>query len=162
MRSFKDRTGMEWQIDFTIGTAIELKDQLGIDLDSQNEGLIKVASDSTILFKALYIACELQAIERKIDAKAFYARFCDDSITHATRAFIGAINDFFPNARRREVLKRLVESFRAIEEKNLDQSEKAADRLEEMLTAPEPDAVSGNESGATLESAASPEPNSDV
>ncbi|MFA5424524.1 MAG: hypothetical protein WC374_11780 [Phycisphaerae bacterium] len=174
MRSFKDRMGMEWQIEITIGTSIEFKDRLGLDLDASEQiccphckhllyeenGLLKVSNNSNLLFKALYVACEAQAIERNLTAKAFYALFSDDSITSANRAFIEALIDFFPNARRRESLTRLVESLRAIEEKNLDQSEKAADRLEEMLTAPEPDADSGNASGATPESAASQEPNS--
>jgi transcription initiation factor TFIIIB Brf1 subunit/transcription initiation factor TFIIB len=150
MRSFKDRDGVEWQIDFNIGTAIDLKDRLGIDLDSNDQGLIKLASSATMLFQALYVACEKQAIERWIDAKAFYAKFAGDSIIDANAAFIGALTDFFPNTRRREVLNRIVESFRVIEEKSLQQSEQAAQKLEEMLTAPSLE--SGNESGQAPES----------
>jgi hypothetical protein len=170
MRSFKDREGMEWQVDFTIGTAIKLKDRLGVDIDSTDNGLVKLASSGTLLFKALYLICEKQAQERKLDAEAFYERFTNDSIVSANAAFIEAITDFFPNARRRDVLKRLFNDFRALDERGLEQTEKAAAALEKSLESPavqpkkrgrKPKQIeSGNASGATPESAASQEPNS--
>jgi hypothetical protein len=124
MRSFKDKEGKEWQVSVNLGLARKLKAELDIDLLSNSKegnGFTKLAQDLEALAMALYQACEKQAKERNIsDLDAFLSQFEGDSIQDASDAFLWAVIDFFPEARKREMMGKVMTEFRALKDKALN------------------------------------------
>jgi hypothetical protein len=123
MRSFKDRDGVEWQVSVTLGLARRIKLELGVDLlsnSNESNGFLKLSQDVELLAISLYTACEKQAKDRNVaDVDAFLSRLEGDSIQSATDAFLWAVIDFFPEARKREMMSKVMNEFRALKEKAL-------------------------------------------
>lgn len=119
-RSFNDTKGRTWRLSISIGVAMKVRNNLGIDLlasDTQNV-ILKLAADPITLCGVLWILVEDQATTAGVDQAAFWEALSDDSVEAATFAFLDALIDFFPLARQ-GVLRRIVAKMREADAKRL-------------------------------------------
>lgn len=98
-RRFTDSEGTEWLLDITLGDALRLKKELGVDLGTLSDGalLVKVASDDELFVQCLWTLCEAQADRAGIEPEAFAQRLGGNAIADASRAFEEAVVFFTRN-----------------------------------------------------------------
>lgn len=118
-RSFTDTEGRRWTLNITIADVRRVRDQLDIDLMELVEGglLERIAGDPVLLVDLLYALCGDDAAA--LGDQAFGRSFDGDVIEQAQRAFVEAVIDFFPPAKR-ETLRRLMSKIEALEQKALN------------------------------------------
>ncbi len=104
MRQFTDRQNRIWKIEVTLGSAIQVKAALGVDLLAPEAGepplLSRLATDEFLLGS---VVCELlrrQFEERKLAEADVYAAFDGAALLAAQEAFFGELEDFFRNRGR--------------------------------------------------------------
>lgn len=101
MQKFTDATGRDWPVTITVGTVRRVRQLVDVDLLKLDEALLKrLATDPVELANVLYVICEPTCDERGISDEQFGELLGGDVIDQATEAFIEAIIDFFPRARR--------------------------------------------------------------
>ena len=109
MHKFKDAGNKEWEIDFSLGMAAKLKDDLGIDVLDGGDSLTKLATDPYTTANALYVICEEQAVKAGISDEQFGRLLKGDVIDSAAEALLAELVDFFPK-RQREALRTMLAS----------------------------------------------------
>lgn len=116
MRSFKDKEGIEWNLEITVGTVKRVRTLVGVDLmEAVNGKLVEqMASDPIILVDVIYAVAKPQADERGITDEVFGASMGGDCIGDATTAFLEALVDFFP-APRRGLLAKICSKMKKLE-----------------------------------------------
>lgn len=130
MHSFKDADGREWSVVVRHGTLKKMRETMSLDIFNDVENVCnKLASDVFLLADVLFLVCEKQAIERKFSREEFYDLIFGDTIVDATSAFLGAVTDFFPSARR-QILRKMLEKTRAIDAMVLQKIETQLDSLD--------------------------------
>ena len=138
MASFKDATGKDWPVVITFRTAEELKEQVGVDLLSDTE-LQRLFDNPVLLCNSLYVACQHHCEVAGIDDRQFGELLVGETIDRAFDAFCEALVDFFPNAARRETLRRMIQKMKDVEAKAMQQateflgSKQMADHIEQGL-----------------------------
>lgn len=115
MRTFKDNAGRTWTISLTVSAVKRVRDLAKIDLlDLANGRVIeRIAADPVTLCDALYAACKPQADAEGITDEAFGEAMAGDAIEHASKALVEELIQFFPNARERAALSRVVQTMDA-------------------------------------------------
>jgi hypothetical protein len=115
---FKDTEGREWVVSVNIATVKRIKEKLQLDiLDKIGiTALEQIASDPIQLADVLFVVCERQAIERKVDDTAFGESLSGDALEAGSIALMGAIADFFPPSQRAVLQNALAKS------RNLEQA----------------------------------------
>lgn len=137
MKHFKDTAGREWEINLTVTSVKRIRDRAGLDLmdmtEDESNAMIRLSSDPILLGDVIYAACQTQADRRGISSEEFGESLAGDVIDDATTAFIDALTDFFPNPRRRAILKRAAGMLKDLEGETLDKAEKM---MQEMPSLP--------------------------
>ena len=118
MRSFKDNEGRDWLVAVNVATVKRVRAECGVDLASATEPnaengespLERLAGDPVLLVDVLYSLCRKQAEKRGVDDEAFGTAIAGDSVAAAADALMEAIVDFFPNPRRKLLMKALTEA----------------------------------------------------
>ena len=112
MTSFTDTKGEVWDLELNLAAVKVLKSRLKIDLDNLvssdpggNSMLEQLASDSILLFNAIYCLCEKQVLERNLTEEDFAARFSGDTIEAATEALLDEIVNFSRPAKRKILIQ---------------------------------------------------------
>ena len=115
MRTFKDNAGRTWTISLTVAAVKRVRDLAKIDLLDLANGRVfeRLVADPVTLCDALYAACKPQADAEGITDEAFGEAMAGDAIEHASKALVEELIQFFPNARERAALSRVVQTMDA-------------------------------------------------
>ena len=115
MRTFKDNAGRTWTISLTVSAVKRVRDLAKIDLLDLANGRVfeRLVADPVTLCDALYAACKPQADAEGITDEAFGEAMAGDAIEHASKALVEELIQFFPNARERAALSRVVQTMDA-------------------------------------------------
>ena len=101
MKTFKDKNGVVWELEVTVGVVKRVRAVLKIDLAKLDETLyLRLSEDPVLLVDLLWVICEKQAQGRTITDEQFGESLAGDAIEEATTALLEAIADFFPGPRR--------------------------------------------------------------
>ena len=104
MHVFKDNTNRDWTLSLNIGTAMQVKDKLGIDLLQPEVGdpplLTRLGTDEMLLAQVIAALLESKFELHKIDAKQIYQCFDGQTFARAHEAFYEELIDFFQSRGR--------------------------------------------------------------
>lgn len=99
MKTFKDTQGRQWNISINLGTAMAIKDSLGIDLLQPEAGdpplLTRIGTDEILLGQILCGLLEDQFEKHNLTAKDVRMSFDGDTLLAAQKAFYEEMVDFF-------------------------------------------------------------------
>lgn len=136
MAKFKDSTGQEWDLSLSTGMLGKLRTEAQFVLSRANAAreLTEMVEDPMKFGAVLWVLCERQAIDRKIEPEAFAYLLDGDTIELATNALIEAAIDFFQRAGTRAAVKAKLPALMA----RADEEAKAAAEkaIEEALRTP--------------------------
>ena len=115
MRTFKDNAGRTWTISLTVAAVKRVRDLAKLDLLDLANGRVfeRLVADPITLCDALYAACKPQADAEGISDEKFGEAMAGDAIEHASKALVEELIHFFPNARERAALSRVVQTMDA-------------------------------------------------
>ncbi|MDR2763132.1 MAG: hypothetical protein LBB88_11050 [Planctomycetaceae bacterium] len=104
MQVFKDNANRNWTISLNIGSAMSVKDRLGIDLLQPESGdpplLTRLGTDEMLLAQVIATLLESQFELHKIDATQIYQCFDGQTFARAHESFYKELIDFFQNRGR--------------------------------------------------------------
>ena len=127
MRTFKDSAGNTWCLQINVSTVKRCRAYAEVDLvalfDSECEALQKLSNDPIKFVETLYVLCGDEAKERNVSSDQFEAAMSGDSINTAMNAFLEELIDFFPEERKRNALKKVLDASRKLQDKMMDQAE---------------------------------------
>lgn len=128
MHSFTDTTGRAWVITIHVAAVKRVRALVGVDLyalvDDGFKPLAALITDPVKLADVLYCLCKDEADAKQISDEVFGRALAGDAILRAADAFVEELIDFFPDARTRESLRKVVAAGRTVKEKLLDHAEK--------------------------------------
>jgi len=109
MKTFKDNAGHDWNISLNIGTAMLVKERLGVDLLQPEVGdpplLTRLGTDEILLAQVISILLESQFEAQKVDEKQIYQLFDGLTFARAHEAFYEELIDFFQSRGRSDRAK---------------------------------------------------------
>jgi len=109
MQIFKDNANRDWTISLNIGTAMMVKDRLGIDLLQPETGdpplLTRLGTDEMLLAQVIAALLESQFEFHKVDAHQIYQCFDGQTFARAHEAFYKELIDFFQSRGRHDRAK---------------------------------------------------------
>jgi len=160
--SFKDNEGREWEVSIDLFGVGEVHRETGVSIytlmDDKMKGLAELCSNENkhILAHVVYLLCKEQAEKRNVSPRDFAKALKGDPIEAMELAFCEALADFFPDARRREAVKKVVEAGKAIKEKLLreaqsEMTEVDMDRVVDTVIAMMKSTASAGSSSASSE-----------
>ena len=119
MRTFTDNAGRTWSIALTVAAVKRVRDLAKVDLLDLSDGRIfeKLVADPVTLCDVLFAVCKPQADEVQVSDTEFGEAMAGDAIEHASKALIEELIQFFPNARERAALSRVIRTMDAAMEK---------------------------------------------
>ena len=99
MKTFKDNAGHDWNLSLNIGTAMLVKDRLGVDLLQPEAGdpplLTRLGTDEILLAQVISAMLESQFESQKVDESQIYQFFDGPTFARAHEAFYEELIDFF-------------------------------------------------------------------
>jgi len=115
MRAFTDNAGRSWSIALTVAAIKRVRDLAKVDLLDLADGRIfeKLVADPVTLCDVLYAVCKPQADLTQVSDIEFGEAMAGDAIEHASKALIEELIQFFPNARERAALSRVIRTMDA-------------------------------------------------
>jgi hypothetical protein len=127
MHSFVDNAGRTWVIAINVAAVKRVRGLVGIDLysliDDGFKPLSELVADPVRLADVLYCLCKDEADARNISDEDFGRALYGDVITLAADAFVEELVDFFPDARARTSLKKVLAAGRKMRDRLLDHAE---------------------------------------
>lgn len=148
MHTFTDNAGRVWTIQVNVATVKRVRGLVGIDLyqlvDAGFQSLGKLVSDPVQLADVLYCLVKDEAEAKQISDEEFGRGLAGDAITLAADAFVEELVDFFPDARARAGLRKVIATGRKVKESLLTHAEELLDRLDPAAEAKKLIALSGN------------------
>jgi hypothetical protein len=128
MRTFVDNAGRTWTVAINVAAIKRVRGFLSLDLntlvDDGFRPLAKLVSDPVRLADVLYCLCKEDADTKQISDEDFGRALAGDAITLAADAFVEELIDFFPDARARAGLRKVIDHAEKVREKLLDHAEK--------------------------------------
>ena len=119
MKTFNDTTNRTWTISLTLGTAMVVKDKLGVDLLSPEEGdpplLTRLGTDELFLGEVLCALLESQFEANKVTAEDVRNSFDGQTLMSAQKAFYEELIDFFQKRGRTDRSKAVATQMKIIE-----------------------------------------------
>lgn len=112
MHSFTDNAGRTWVISINVAAVKRVRGLLGVDLyslvDDGFKPLGELLGDPVKLVDVIYCLCRDEANAKNVSDEDFGRALYGDAITRAADAFVEELIDFFPEARVRESLRKVV------------------------------------------------------
>ena len=134
MHSFTDTTGRAWVITIHVAAVKRVRALVGIDLytlvDDGFKPLAALIADPVRLADVLYCLCKDEADAKQNSDEEFGRALAGDAILRAADAFVEELIDFFPDARTRESLRKVVAAGRTVKEKLLDHAGSVLDKID--------------------------------
>jgi hypothetical protein len=163
MQSFKDNADRTWTVAINVTAIKRVRGLLGIDLyklvDDGFKPLADLMADPVQLVDVLYCLCKEEADARQISDEDFGRALGGDVISVAADAFVEELIAFFPNARARQGLKKVVAAGRQVQDKLLDHAETLVAQIDPSRAASDWIASFGN---SRASSASTPGPSPSV
>lgn len=104
MKTFTDTAGRSWSISLTLGSAMAVKDRLGVDLLQPEVGnpplLTRLGTDELFLGEVLCVLLEDQFEKHEMTEKDVRLAFDGKTLLAAQDAFYAELIDFFQNRGR--------------------------------------------------------------
>jgi hypothetical protein len=136
MRTFKDNEGREWQVRIDVNAVRSVRSELDVNLlalpDQEFALLTRLTTDLVLLVDVLYVVCRKQAQDRSISDEEFGRSMYGDCIQNAADALIRETIDFFPDARRRAMLSKVIDKGKALGDLLMNKGMDQAQRLDEI------------------------------
>jgi hypothetical protein len=134
MRSFTDNLGRAWTVTINVAAIKRVRGLVNVDLyklvDDGFKPLAALVTDPVQLADVLYCLCKEEADAKQISDEDFGRALAGDAITLAADAFVEELIDFFPDARARTSLKKVLAAGRSVRDKLLDHAESLIDTLD--------------------------------
>lgn len=134
MHSFQDNAGRTWVIAINVAVVKRVRALVNVDLykliDDGFKPLAALVADPVQLADVLYCLCKDEADAKQVSDEDFGRALAGDAITLAADAFVEELIDFFPDARARASLKKVVAAGRTVRDKLLDHAETVIDRID--------------------------------
>jgi len=109
VKTFTDAVGRTWTIALNLGTAMAVKDKLGVDLLQPEVGdpplLTRLGTDEMLLGEVLCALLENQFVAHKVTAEDVRAAFDGRTLLAAQQAFYEELIDFFQSRGRADRAK---------------------------------------------------------
>jgi len=119
MASFTDQFNRSWSIRVTLNTVATVNEKCGVKLtelfENKSELLKSLLNDLEKFAGVIWTICETQAAAVGVTKEQFYDGLLGDSIEKAIDALLETVIDFFPDARRRDLLRAMVAKGKEIE-----------------------------------------------
>jgi hypothetical protein len=119
MKTFNDAAGRTWTISLNLGTAIAVKDALGIDLLQPEQGdpplLTRLGTDELLLGEVLCCLLAGQFETHKVTDAEVRAAFDGDTLLAAQKAFYEELVGFFQSRGRADRARAVATQQRMIE-----------------------------------------------
>ena len=146
MKTFTDAAGRTWTIALNLGTAMQVKDRLGVDLLTPEDGdpplLTRLGTDELLLGEVLCALLEGQFETHNVTPEDVRAAFDGAALLAAQTAFYEELIDFFRSRGRADRAKAV-----AKQEKLIDAAVTAIEARIERIDVDE--AIRGAMSGAS-------------
>jgi hypothetical protein len=109
MHTFKDNANRDWTLSLNIGTAMMVKDRLGVDILQPEAGdpplLTRLGTDEMLLAQVIAILLESQFELHKVNEAQIYQCFDGPTFARAHEAFYKELIDFFQSRGRHDRAK---------------------------------------------------------
>jgi len=119
MKTFDDTAGETWKIAINLGTAIAVKDAIGIDLLQPEQGdpplLTRLGTDEILLGEVICAILGEQFETHKVTAKDVRALFDGATLLAAQKAFYEELVDFFQSRGRADRARAVEKQAKMIE-----------------------------------------------
>jgi len=119
MKAFVDKAGRNWTITLTLGTAMTVKEQLGIDLLQPEAGdpplLTRLGTDEMLLGEVLCAMLQQQFEAQGVTAEDVRNGFDGQTLLAAQRAFYEELIDFFQSRGRTDRVKAVAKQVKMID-----------------------------------------------
>jgi len=127
MRTFTDNAGRTWTVAINVAAIKRVKGLINVDLytlvDDGFQALAKLVANPVQLADVLFCLCKDEADAKQISDEDFGRALAGDVITLAADAFVEELIDFFPDARARAGLRKVIDATKKVREKLLDHAE---------------------------------------
>lgn len=104
MKCFTDAAGRTWTLSLNLGTAMTVRDKLGIDLLQPEQGepplLTRIGTDEILLGQVVFALLEKQFEAQNVTETDVYASFDGETIIAAQTAFYEELINFFQSRQR--------------------------------------------------------------
>jgi len=119
MKAFTDRAGRSWTITLTLGTAMTVKEQLGVDLLQPEAGdpplLTRLGTDEMLLGEVLCAMLQQQFETQGVTADEVRNGFDGQTLLAAQKAFYEELIDFFQSRGRTDRAKAVAKQVKMID-----------------------------------------------
>jgi len=119
MKAFTDRAGRSWTITLTLGTAMTVKEQLGVDLLQPEAGdpplLTRLGTDEMLLGEVLCAMLQQQFEAQGVTAEEVRNGFDGQTLLAAQKAFYEELIDFFQSRGRTDRAKAVAKQVKMID-----------------------------------------------
>ena len=161
MKTFTDNAGRTWTVQVNVAAIKRVRGLVGIDLyklvDDGFQALAKLVSDPVQLADVLYCLLKDEADAKQVTDEEFGRGLAGDAIMLAADAFVEELIDFFPDARARAGLRKVIEAGRKVRLRLLTHAETLLERIYPEVEASKLIASFGN-SPASSDSIRAPSP----
>jgi hypothetical protein len=134
MRTFTDNAGRTWTVQINVSAVKRVRGLVGIDLyklvDDGFHSLGQLVGDPVQLADVLYSLVKDEADAKHVTDEEFGRGLAGDAITHAAEAFVEELIDFFPDARARAGLRKVVDTSRKVQQRLLEHAESLLESLD--------------------------------
>jgi hypothetical protein len=134
MRTFNDNAGRTWTIAINVAAIKRVRGLLNVDLyklvDDGFKPLGELVADPVRLADVLYCLCKDEADARHVSDEDFGRALYGDAITLAADAFVEELIDFFPDARTRASLTKVLAAGRKVRDRLLAHAETVIGQLD--------------------------------
>lgn len=134
MHRFCDNAGRTWIVSINVTAIKRVRGLVGIDLykliDDGFQPLGTLVADPVRLADVLYCLCQDEADAKSISDEDFGRALAGDAITLAADAFVEELIDFFPDARTRASLTKVLAAGRKVRDRLLDHAERVIASLD--------------------------------
>jgi len=115
MRAFTDNAGRSWSVKLNVAAIKRVRDLAKVDLLDLAEGRVieRLVADPITLCDVLFAVCKPQADLAQVTDIEFGEAMAGDAIEHASKALVEELIQFFPNARERAALSRVIRTMDA-------------------------------------------------
>lgn len=134
MHTFCDTDGRTWAVEINVDAIRRVRGALGIDLltvlDNGGELLARLHDDPVTLVDVLYVVCRPEADRRGVTDEEFGRSMSGDALLQGSEALMQGLVDFFPDARKRATLTKLLAKMRTMADRIIDHAEAVIDAID--------------------------------
>ena len=139
MRTFTDNAGRTWTVQVNVAAIKRVRGLLGVDLyklvDDGFQALAKLVSDPVQLADVIYCLVKDEADAKQVTDEEFGRALAGDAITLAADSFVEELIDFFPDARARAGLRKVIDAGKKVRDRLLTHAETLLERVDPEVEA---------------------------